>query len=124
MPSSLYCIPGIINMKQATKHPKRKSSTRLMVVQREKLMRDDPEEWCILLGLLGYAHKCIANEVGIPLSSVGYYLGKRGVKLAMYRNAESALSRAIIRNTAQLPSRSQVRLNFGEQRLKLCNVAK
>ncbi len=83
-----------------------------LVIQREKLMKDDPHEWCVLLGLLGFSARCIAYEVGMSVGYVYKILGRRNVSLRAYRNGESQMATYVIKQSAHVIVRNPVRLDM------------
>lgn len=88
------------------KHPKK------LVIQREKLMMDDPHEWCVLLGLLGFSAKAIAFEIGMSVGYVYAILSKRKVSLRAYRDMQSPLANYIVKQSANVVVRNPVSLDM------------
>jgi hypothetical protein len=85
---------------------------KLLVIQREKLMKDNPHEWCVLLGLLGFSARAIAYEIGMSTGYVYTILSKRKVSLRAYRNMESPLANYVVKQSSQVVVRNPVRLDM------------
>jgi hypothetical protein len=98
------------------KNNHKKAKKQLHVIQREKLMRDDPEEWAVLLALLGFSARCIAHETGLlNAQSVYYYLSKRRprVRISDYRNGVGKMAQFVISSSARLNVHNPVRVGWG-----------
>ena len=67
----------------------------------QKLKNNEPAEWIVLLGLLGFAGSTIAREAGVPLWKVWQILGHENISLKAYRRGESPAAEYIISRTWQ-----------------------
>lgn len=96
--------------------PKTLRRTTLKTISVPRLMADEPEEWAVLLALLGFSARCIADEVGLRGQNQVYYLlRKREVRLRDYRNGLSPMAQYVIRSSARAPARSPVMLSLTQK---------
>ena len=68
-------------------------------VPRVDLLHNEDDFQCVLLASLGFSNKYIEDRTGLSFGRIAYRLGKGGVKRADYRNGESAVAKALLKQS-------------------------
>lgn len=94
-----------------TKRSKYAVKRKAIRIHHAALLRDDPVQWGILLGVLGFSFKVIEENTGLTYSQISYWHRKFGVSVKDYRNGANKYGNAMIVMSAKVPMESPVAID-------------